>query len=356
MMHRLPNRSDGQSPSQASASFPVAKVGVALVVVAALVFGGWRGIDRQAERSDATGQAGAATLQSPRSSTVVTWPRSFVVTPVSVALKQKAAADQAAAAAAVAAAAATTIPALPARGAWDELAPVPGSEVHDVSSLPALSKEVAPVVVLTFDDGPGPQTAAILDILQREQVTATFFMLGSQVRERPKDAKSVAAAGFPIGSHTMDHKDLATLTPYEVEREIRDSTGAINEVVGKGTVQCMRAPYGSFNDETLRVAKEQSLGLVGWDVDTEDWKVRDSGRILARATMPGQRQLILMHDAGGNRDATVAALPQIIAHYKAQGARFISLCGSELDGGNATTEAPVVASPVTTEPQPPTPG
>jgi chitooligosaccharide deacetylase len=70
----------------------------------------------------------------------------------------------------------------------------------------------------------------------------------------------------------MDHKDLATLTPYEVEREIRDSTSAINEVVGKGTVQCMRAPYGSFNDETLGVAKEQSLGLVGWDVDTEDWK------------------------------------------------------------------------------------
>ncbi|CCM63030.1 putative Chitin deacetylase [Candidatus Microthrix parvicella RN1] len=351
MMNRSPNHSDGQSLSQGSASFPVAKVGVALVAVAALVFGGWRGIERQAERSDSTGQAGAATLQTPRSSSAATWPQSFVVTPVSTALKQKAAADQAAAAAA-----ATTIPALPQRGAWDELAPVPGSEVHDVSSLPALSKELAPVVVLTFDDGPGPQTAAILDILQREQVTASFFMLGSQVRERPEDARAVAAAGFPIGSHTMDHKDLATLTPYEVEREIRDSTSAINEVVGKGTVQCMRAPYGSFNDETLGVAKEQSLGLVGWDVDTEDWKVRDSARILARATMPGHRQLILMHDAGGNRDATVAALPQIIARYKAQGARFISLCGSELDGGNATTEAPVVASPVTTAPKPPTLG
>ena len=73
-------------------------------------------------------------------------------------------------------------------------------------------------------------------------------------------------------------------------------------------------------------------GGYRWDVDTEDWKVRDSGRILARATVPGKRQLILAHDGGGERRATVEALPAIIAHYKAQGARFVELCTGKAPG------------------------
>ena len=199
-------------------------------------------------------------------------------------------------------------------------------------TMPMLQAEQAPVVALTFDDGPSKYTAEILAILKKEQVPATFFFLGMNVQERPADARMVADAGFPIGSHTMDHKALKTLTPAAAEAQLANSTKVIDDLLGAGTVQCARAPYGSFNDDTLRAAKKQGLGLVGWDVDTEDWKVRDSGRILARATVPGKRQLILAHDGGGERRATVEALPAIIAHYKAQGARFVELCTGKAPG------------------------
>ena len=66
--------------------------------------------------------------------------------------------------------------------------------------------------------------------------------------------------------------------------------------------------------------------MVNWDIDSLDWKSRSADSIVQITTVPGQRQLILLHDGGGDRSATVAALPRIIAHYKAQGARFISLC------------------------------
>jgi peptidoglycan/xylan/chitin deacetylase (PgdA/CDA1 family) len=221
---------------------------------------------------------------------------------------------------------------LPERGIWNGTAPLPGSEVHDLMTMPMLQAEQAPVVALTFDDGPSKYTAEILAILKKEQVPATFFFLGMNVQERPADARMVADAGFPIGSHTMDHKDLKTLTPAAAEAQLANSTKVIDDLLGAGTVQCARAPYGSFNDDTLRAAKKQGLGLVGWDVDTEDWKVRDSGRILARATVPGKRQLILAHDGGGERRATVEALPAIIAHYKAQGARFVELCTGKAPG------------------------
>ncbi|MFZ1440305.1 MAG: polysaccharide deacetylase family protein [Candidatus Microthrix subdominans] len=314
------------------------KVALVGVVVMALSAAGWRGVTHS-NRSDEQASGAQPMLASlsvigelPEASS-----KSLVGTPVTVALlrqaekvareaeeKRQAEEKQRAIEAAT----------LPERGLWNGSAPLPGSEVHELLTMPALEGEQAPVVALTFDDGPSKYTAEIVSILEKEDVPATFFFLGQNVQERPDDARLVADAGFAVGSHTMDHKDLKTLSPAAAEAQLADSTEIIDGLLGKGTVQCARAPYGSFNDDTLRAAKKHGLGLVGWDVDTEDWKVRDSGRILARATVPGQKQLILAHDGGGERSATVKALPGIIAHYKAQGARFIELCGSSSSEGN----------------------
>lgn len=275
-------------------------------------------------------QAGGRSQTGSRVATPPTWPQSLTVTPVSIALERKEAAERAEREQLEREERALEEAGKPPkRGVWNGTSPAAGSEVHDLHAMPMLSDELAPVVALTFDDGPGRFTADILDILKEEDVTATFFMLGIEVEGRPDDARAVAKAGFPIGSHTMDHRDLAKLGPDELDREIGESKRIIDEVVGEGTTQCMRAPFGRFSDEARRVAKRHELGLVGWDVDTEDWMIEDSARILARATGPGHRQLILLHDAGGDRQATVDALPGIIAHYKAQGTRFISLCGDE---------------------------
>ncbi|MCB1026493.1 MAG: polysaccharide deacetylase family protein [Microthrixaceae bacterium] len=296
-------------------------VGVAASVAAvgAAVAGGWYGVERLNSAPVAVEHARARSAGAAQATNTPRLPESLTATPVSVALERKEQAEQEARRRADAA--------LPERGRWDGNRPEAGSEVHDIMTMPGHADESVPLVALTFDDGPGPYTMDIVDILVRERVPATFFMLGIQVEERPNDARAVAAAGFAIGSHTMDHQDLAKLSPEDAEWEIRESTRIIDETLGRRATRCMRAPYGSFNDDTLRAAKHQGLGLVGWDIDTEDWRVNDASRILARGTRPGRRQLILLHDAGGDRRATVEALPGIIAHYKAEGARFVSVCG-----------------------------
>ena len=319
----------------------VLRVVLAGLIVVALSAAGWRGIVQANGRGASTEQASGPQPKLASLSVVGELPeastKSLVDAPVAVALLRQAeklereAEERRQAEEKQRAIEAAT---LPERGLWNGSAPLPGSEVHEILSMPMLDEELAPVVALTFDDGPSEFTAAIVSILEKEDVPATFFFLGQNVRNRPDDARMVADAGFAVASHTMDHKDLKTLSPAAAEAQLADSTAVIDELLGEGTVQCARAPYGSFNDDTLRAAKKHGLGLVGWDVDTLDWKVRDSGSVLAKATVPGQRQVILMHDGGGPRQATVDALPGIIAHYKAQGARFIELCSSPASDGN----------------------
>ena len=314
------------------------KVALVAVVVVTLSAAGWRGVTQANGRTEqASGPQPVLTSLSVVGELPEASSEALVSTPVEVALVRQAekiareAEEKRQAEEKKRAIEAAT---LPERGVWNGSAPMPGSEVHELLTMPMLEGEQAPVIALTFDDGPSKYTAEMVEILKKEKVPATFFFLGQNVQERPDDARLVADAGFSVGSHTMDHKDLKTLSPAAAEAQLADSTKIIDDLLGKGTVQCARAPYGSFNDDTLRAAKKHGLGLMGWDVDTEDWKVRDSGRILARATVPGQRQLILAHDGGGERRATVEALPGIIAHYKAQGARFIELCSANESEGN----------------------
>lgn len=320
----------------------VMRVALVALVVVVLSAAGWRGAS-QARRQ--TGSAGTAVgPQSKLVSLAVVGelPRlsseSLVRVPVEVALARQA--ENPAGEAEVRrlseekrqAIDATTLPEL---GLWNGSAPLPGSEVHDVMSMPMLDGEKAPVVALTFDDGPSEFTAEIVSILEEEQVPATFFFIGRNVRNRPADARMVADAGFAVATHTMDHPDLRRLSPAATKAELAESTAAIDGLLGEGTVQCARAPYGAFTDDTLRVAKDLGLGLVGWDVHTADWEERDSDRIVERATVPQQRRIILLHDGGGPRQATVEALPDLIAHFKSQGARFIKLCGATSPDGDS---------------------
>lgn len=310
------------------------KVTLVALVVVALSAAGWRGVSQANDRNQSAEMASgpqpklaslAVVGELPKEST-----ESLVRAPVAVAVVRQAEKRHQAEEKKRAIEAAT----LPERGVWNGSAPMPGSEVHEIMTMPMLDDEQAPIVALTFDDGPSEFTAEIVSILEKEDVPATFFFLGQNARNRPDDARMVADAGFAVGSHTMDHKDLKTLSPAAAEAQLADSTEIIDDLLGKGTVQCARAPYGSFNGGTLAAARKHGLGLVGWDVDTLDWKIRDSGSIRAKATVPGQRQLILMHDGGGPREATVEALPDIIAHYKAQGALFIELCSANSYEGN----------------------
>jgi peptidoglycan-N-acetylglucosamine deacetylase len=180
-------------------------------------------------------------------------------------------------------------------------------------------------VALTFDDGPGPDTRPVLAALKKANVQATFFVIGSNVRANPAVLAQTVAEGHEVGVHTWNHPDLTTLDAKAQKDEV-DSTAA--EIVSTGGVaaRLFRAPYGSVNPSVLKTAEDAKLLSVLWDVDTVDWTGPSTDRIVENAiaqARPGS--IILLHDGGGNRASTVAAVPRIISGLRAKGYEFATV-------------------------------
>lgn len=183
-----------------------------------------------------------------------------------------------------------------------------------------------PVVALTFDDGPWPvQTERILDILAEHNVKATFFMVGRLVERHPAVARRVAAEGHLIGNHTASHAILTDHDQETIGREIAEGTRAIRDVTGV-TPQWFRPPAGRMNPMVLAEAERMGMTLALWDVDPQDWRRPAADRMLPTmlsAIRPGS--VVLLHDGGGNRSQTIAALPRLIEELKARGYLFVTL-------------------------------
>lgn len=218
------------------------------------------------------------------------------------------------------------VPVVPEKDGWGvNFNPLPGSLILDLKTKPITAND-GPWVALTFDDGPSKYTRSYLEILRREKVPATFFMISENAKERPDDAKAVKAAGFHIGAHTKTHPKLSKLSTDQIRDEVDGSITDINAVLGPGTVKCFRPPYGDYNDEVLNIAAARGVGVVNWDIDTNDWKKPGAGLIESRASNVGSASIVLMHDGGGNRAQTLEALPRIIANLKAKNAKFVAIC------------------------------
>jgi len=180
-------------------------------------------------------------------------------------------------------------------------------------------------VALTFDDGPGPDTPAVIAELKKLDVPATFFVTGRNVKANPQTLNQVVAAGHEIGVHTWNHPDLTTLTPKEQEAEIASTAGEIVAVTGVAS-RLFRAPYGSVNPAVLKRAEDAKLLSVLWDVDTVDWTRPSTEQIVQTAVAnAGPGSIILMHDGGGNRASTVAAIPKIVSQLRAKGYEFATV-------------------------------
>jgi peptidoglycan/xylan/chitin deacetylase (PgdA/CDA1 family) len=182
------------------------------------------------------------------------------------------------------------------------------------------------VVALTFDDGPWPgSTLKIVDILKRENVRATFFMVGVTASKRPAVARRVAAAGMLVGSHSFSHKPLKSLPRKSVRREVLLGSRRIAQVTHTEQ-RWFRSPYGLTDVDVLREVRADKLRIAGWTVDSRDWTRPGTRKIVKNvvyATRPGS--IVLMHDGGGNRNQTVAALPFIIKQLKKKGYTFVTL-------------------------------
>lgn len=174
-------------------------------------------------------------------------------------------------------------------------------------------------VALTFDDGPGELTPDFLRVLREKGVPATFFAIGRQVPGRESTLRQMLAEGHEVGDHTTDHVEYPGHSQIAGTRErIRAATHF---------QPCLfRPPGGAFDAAVIATAGDLGMTTVNWDVDPFDWQNPGSAAVQSRvlgATGPGS--IVLMHDGGGPRGGTLAALPGIIDTLRARGYRFATV-------------------------------
>jgi peptidoglycan/xylan/chitin deacetylase (PgdA/CDA1 family) len=179
-------------------------------------------------------------------------------------------------------------------------------------------------VALTFDDGPGPYTEGFLAVLRQKHVHGTFFEIGQEVPGRAETMRRILRDGNEIGNHTTHHGS------YPGYGDLSETNALIRSATH--FQPCLfRPPGGTVNSSVVTAAGAAGLKTILWDVDPSDWTNPGSGAVYSRvvgATRPGS--IVLMHDGGGNRGGTLAALPQIIDTLRARGYRFATV--SELLG------------------------
>jgi peptidoglycan-N-acetylglucosamine deacetylase len=183
------------------------------------------------------------------------------------------------------------------------------------------------VVYLTFDDGPAPAwTPRVLELLARYRARATFFVLGRSAAAYPDLVRQEFAAGHGVGNHTWSHRRLTGLTGGQLATEVGTTSAAIQRATG-APVRCLRPPYAVVDAASADRVRALGLRLVLWDIDTYDWRGPGAGviagRVLGRVR---SGDVVLMHDGGGNRGQTLAALEQVLATLSAKGFRFGALC------------------------------
>jgi peptidoglycan-N-acetylglucosamine deacetylase len=183
------------------------------------------------------------------------------------------------------------------------------------------------VVYLTFDDGPTPDwTPRVLELLARYQARATFFVLGRSAAAHPELVRQEFAAGHGVGNHTWSHRRLTNLRGAQLTAEVSATSTAIQQITG-APVGCLRPPFATVDAASANQVRALGLRLVLWDIDTNDWR-RPGAEAIAGRVLGQVRSgdVILMHDGGGNRSQTVAALEQVLATLAARGYRFHALC------------------------------
>ena len=180
-------------------------------------------------------------------------------------------------------------------------------------------------LALTFDDGPGPYTPEIVAILRRANVPATFFEVGLEERYFHASTTQIAGLGYAIGDHTFSHAPMSLLSPADQRMQLLGDASAVMRY-GAPFPRLFRPPYGMWNHTTLALLRRYRMLMVLWTVDTSDYR-HPGEKVIFGAAVAGARPgaIILLHDAGGNRSETVAALPRIIRVLRARGYRFVTV-------------------------------
>ena len=192
-------------------------------------------------------------------------------------------------------------------------------------------------LILTFDDGPSTEfTPKILDILEKEKVPASFFIVGLQAEKNIPILQRIYKDGFEIGNHTFTHHNIAKMSLGRADVEMRLTRLLIETVTGRSTI-LFRAPYNADSEpqtyeelEPIQRSRNENYLTIGESIDPTDWKPGiTADRIftsVVKQVEEGNASIILLHDAGGDtRQATVEALPKIINYFKQRGYKFTTI-------------------------------
>ena len=203
--------------------------------------------------------------------------------------------------------------------------PEPKPEPKPAPAVPAPAPTTGnKVIALTFDDGPGPYTAHLLDVLDQYGAKATFFLIGSKVSSQANVVRSIHARGHQLGNHSWSHPELPKLPVDQIAGEIDRTNDAIKQATSV-TPAILRPPYGAVNGVVLEQLRLRGMSSILWSVDTRDWADRNSDIVCSRAVAgarPGA--IILMHDI---HQTSVGAVPCILSALKQQGYSFVTVQG-----------------------------
>ncbi|MFM6925318.1 MAG: glycosyltransferase [Ferruginibacter sp.] len=192
-------------------------------------------------------------------------------------------------------------------------------------------------IILTFDDGPSADyTPKILDILEREKVPATFFVIGLNVENNIPLLNRIYKDGYEIGNHTFTHHNIAKMSPERADLELKSTRILLECITGRSTI-LFRAPFNADSEpqtfeeiEPIARSKKDNYITVGESIDPNDWDPKMNADSIVNRTIrlaeATDASIILLHDAGGeSRQATVDALPRIIDYFKKRGCKFTTV-------------------------------
>jgi peptidoglycan-N-acetylglucosamine deacetylase len=230
---------------------------------------------------------------------------------------------------------------LPGRSPGDPMFSLATSRVLKITRVGRISGELVstryrsvgkthrpPVVALTFDDGPWPSsTEAILRELRRLHVHATFFMVGYLAERYPGIVRDVMRAKMAIGDHSWSHPmPFRDLSPRRIQSEIARPARLLRDRYG-AHVTLFRPPGGSFDRRVVNVARSAGMRVVNWDVDPQDYAPGTTASRIVRSVLRsvGPGSIVLMHDGGGDRTATVKAVPRIVRGIRRMGLALVPI-------------------------------
>ncbi len=214
-------------------------------------------------------------------------------------------------------------------GVWNLMSPrlvIEDTRLGPVTlTCPPFSAKGAPQICLTFDDGPGPETLEVLDILNEFGVPATFFMIGERVAgfdQQEALRERLRQGGHRVANHSYRHPSFLTLSASAVREEVDTTERLLDDVFGELLLPAFRPPFGYRSERLFAHAAARGLEVLGWSLNSLDFLDGSVEALVERVSEADPGAIVLLHDGPAERSRTVNALPQFLGRLQERGFTF----------------------------------